>query len=61
MTTRSRRCALRCVIIAIVCYVTSAAAVAQNPRGSLQGEVQDTTGARVKAATVTVSDPAISV
>ena len=33
---------------------------AQNPRGSLQGEVQDTTGARVNAATVVVSDPQIA-
>jgi hypothetical protein len=35
--------------------------VAQNPRGSLQGEVQDTSGARVAAALVQVSDPQISV
>ena len=34
---------------------------AQNPRGSLQGEIQDVSGARVENATVTVSNPAISV
>src|SRR6516225_4899761 len=34
---------------------------AQNPRGSLQGEIQDVSGARVASATVTVSNPAISV
>ena len=33
---------------------------AQNPRGSLQGEVQDTSDARISSATVTVSDAQIS-
>ena len=55
-----RRYVLCCAILTSFCYLTSVVALAQNPRGSLQGEVQDTTGARVNAATIIVSDPQIS-
>ena len=61
MRNIKQRCVLRCAIILSFCYLTSVIVVAQNPRGSLQGEVHDPTGARVSAATVTVTDPAISV
>jgi hypothetical protein len=37
------------------------AALAQNPRGSLQGEVQDSSGARIGAALVQITDAQISV
>ena len=61
MRNIEQRRVLRCAIILSFCYLTSVIVVAQNPRGSLQGEVHDPTGARVSAATVTVTDPAISV
>ncbi len=35
--------------------------LAQNPRGSLQGEIHDLSGARVPTATVVVSNPKISI
>jgi len=44
-----------------VVAVVRGSTVAQNPRGSLQGEIQDVSGARLGSATVTVSNPAISV
>jgi hypothetical protein len=34
----------------------TAAAIAQNPRGSIQGEVQDIAGARISSATITISN-----
>jgi hypothetical protein len=61
MRNIKQRCVLCCAIILSFCYLTSVIVVAQNPRGSLQGEVHDPSGARVSAATVTVTDPAISV
>ena len=45
----------------VVLLIALATAVAQNPRGSLQGEVQDTSGARIISAKVSVSDTQISV
>ncbi len=52
---RSRFFALT-LIATIVLLVFPAILGAQNPRGTLQGEVQDASGARIKASTVTVTD-----
>ena len=53
---------LRCSLFFLFTFAALlGSAVAQNPRGSLQGEIQDVSGARVASATVTVSNPAISV
>ena len=50
------------VVAALFLLLASAVSVwAQNPRGSLQGEVQDATGARIAAAAITISAAQISV
>src|SRR5262249_5379550 len=41
--------------------ILTLAAAAQNPRGSLQGKVQDSGGARVGAAVVKITDAQISI
>jgi hypothetical protein len=50
----------RSFLFVIVLTMFAAAGWGQNPRGSLQGEVQDGSGARVASATVKVSSPQIA-
>lgn len=49
---------IRRLLIVIVLLLSAASA--QNSKGSLQGEVQDPSGARIPSAKVTLSDPQIS-
>ena len=52
-----------CLLVAASLFLLASAVTlrAQNPRGSLQGEVQDATGARIAAAAITISAAQISV
>lgn len=48
------------ILASLIIVISVLPVKAQNPRGSLQGEVQDTSGGRIGSATVTVSDAQIS-
>jgi hypothetical protein len=58
MRYRTIRLLLAALVLLPICTTPT---LSQNPRGALQGEIQDASSARVSSATVTVSNPQTSV
>ncbi len=58
MRYRTIRLLLASLVLLPICTTPT---LSQNPRGALQGEIQDASGARVSSAAVTVSNPQTSV
>jgi Carboxypeptidase regulatory-like domain len=58
---RKRELGHRCAICLALCALLAYFAIAQNPRGTLRGEVRDASGSRVVGAKVVVNSEPLSV